>query len=446
MTERLPHPQLLLSLDQLRDRALAAETLNALAFSMANDLYPLLHFRQALVLAEHGKRFELLAISGLVKPEEDSPYLIWLPRAVRWLAAQLQDAEPHWLARDALDVPPEVAEGWAEWWPAGIWTVPLHQQDGKRLGVLLVLLDEPPAEPLLPLLRGLWQTWAYCWAALLRRQRRLPWQPNRRHWALAGLLVAALAFIPVRQTVLAPAEVVSREAQIISSPVDGVIERITVRPNQVVAQGALLFSLDETSLRSRVDVLTKQVAVADAELMAASQRAFDNAQSKSELAVLGGVAQQRRAELEATMAQLKRTQVVAPKAGVAVFSDPNDWQGKPVVTGERILQLADPAKPAMLIQLPVADAIALETGAEVTLYLTTYPLSPLNGKVLETSYQAKPSDDGVMAYRLLASVDGLPEHARLGLHGTAKLYGQRVSLGYYLLRRPLAAVRAWTGW
>jgi hypothetical protein len=138
--------------------------------------------------------------------------------------------------------------------------------------------------------------------------------------------------------------------------------------------------------------------------------------------------------------------VLAPRSGVAVFSDPNDWLGKPVVTGERIMQVADPAQPAMQIQLAVADAIALEPGAEVTLFLTAYPLSPLKGKILETSYQARPSEEGVVAYRLLASVEDQPEHARLGLHGTAKLYSGRVMLGYYLLRRPLATLRAWSGW
>jgi multidrug resistance efflux pump len=256
---------------------------------------------------------------------------------------------------------------------------------------------------------------------------------------------ALLLLIPVRQTVLAPAEIVSSDARIISSPIDGVIASLAVRPNQRVDAGALLFSLDETSLRSRVDVLRRQVAVADAELTAASQRAFDNAQSKNELTILNGVAEQRRAELGAVTAQLQRTRVYAPKSGVAVFSDPNDWIGKPVVTGERILQLADPARPAILIHLAAADAIALDPGAEVTLYLSAWPLSPLHGRIIETSYEARTTEDDIVAYRLLASVEGEHDHARLGLHGTAKLYGQKVSLAYYLLRRPLATLRAWAG-
>ncbi|MGE8150070.1 efflux RND transporter periplasmic adaptor subunit [Pseudomonas vancouverensis] len=446
MNEPLPHPHLLLELDALRDKALAADTLNALAFSMANDLYPLLPFHQALVFAQHDTSLELLNVSGLSRPSEDSPYLVWLRRASRWVNTQVPEGEPVWLTQDSTTPPADIAEGWGEWWPSGLWCVPVQHRDGHRLGLLILLLEQEPPAILWQHLKGLVNTWSYCWAALTRQRRLSRWRPNRKQMLLGLFVVGALLLLPVRQTALAPTEIVSRQAQIISSPIDGVIERILVRPNQPVEAGTPLFSLDETTLRSRAEVLGKEVAVADAELLAASQRAFDNPQSKSELTLLEGRAQQRRAELAAVQAQLKRTQVLSPRGGVAVFSDPNDWLGKPVVTGERIMQVADPTQPAMQIQLAVADAIALEPGAEVTLFLTAYPLTPLKGKILETSYQARASDEGVVAYRLLASIDGTPEHARLGLHGTAKLYGGRVMLGYYLLRRPLATLRAWSGW
>ncbi len=445
MSETAPPLQLVLELAALRDKALQADSLNALAFSMANDLYPLLHFHQALVFAQRGQGFELLQVSGLTRPSEDSPYLVWLRRASRWVASQVPDQTPVWLDRDSVQPPAEIAEGWDEWWPRGLWCLPVHERDGQRLGLLLILLEQAPQPLAQQAVPSLLQTWAYCWVALTRQRRLLHWHLSRRQVLLTCAVLAALLLLPVRQTALAPAQIVSRQAQIISSPIDGVIEQIQVRPNQAVEAGTPLFSLDETTLRSRAEVLGKEVAVADAELSAASQRAFDNPQSKGELTLLEGRAKQRRAELAAVQAQLKRTRVVSPRSGVAVFSDPNDWLGKPVVTGERILQVADPAQPAMLIQLPVADAIALEPGAEVTLFLTAYPLTPLKGKILETSYQARSTDDNVVAYRLLASIEDSPAHARLGLHGTAKLYGGRVMLGYYLLRRPLATLRAWTG-
>jgi hypothetical protein len=444
--EALPHPQLLLQLAALRDRALEATSLNGLAFSMANDLYPLLPFHQALVFAVHGSAWVLLSVSGLSHPGEDSPYRVWLRRSSRWLDRQIPDDQPVCLDRQSVSPPDDIADGWNEWWPPHAWCTPLHDRAGERMGVLIVLLEQPPPPILQQSMPGLVRTWAYCWAALARRRRFMTWPLTRRRLLLVGLVLGALLLIPIRQSALAPAEIVSLQAQIISAPIDGVIERMLVRPHQHVDSGTPLFSLNETTLRSRATVLGKEVAVADAELLSASQRAFDNPQSKSELTLLEGRAQERRAELAAVQAQLKRTQVTSPRDGVAVFSDPNDWLGKPVQTGERIMLVADPTQPAMRVQLAVADAIALEPGADVTLFLSAFPLQPLKGKILDTSYQARPGDDGVVAYRLLASIAQPAEHARLGLHGTAKLYGGRVMLGYYLLRRPLAALRAWSGW
>lgn len=445
MTESLPSPQLLLALHALRDRAMAARSLNALAFSMANDLYQLLPFHQALVFKSHGKAQELLCVSGLAKPTEDSPYLIWLNGMSRWLDDQASGSEPVWLARAALNLPENLQEGWAEWWPEGVFCVPMQHEDGARLGLFCLLRENEPPAALLPLLSSLWQTWAYCWQSLTHSPRLFRWRPSRRQLALLAMAAGVMLLIPIRQSALAPAEIVSRTSQVISSPLAGVIQQMEVRPNQQVTAGTPLFRLDETTLRNLAEVLTQEVGVADAELLAASQRAFDNPQSRRELTLLTGRAQQKRAELAGVELQLSRSQVNAPSDGVAVFSDVNDWLGKPVVTGERILLLADPRQPAMRIQLPVADAIALEAGADVTLFLSAYPLQPLRGKILETSYQAQPGAEGVVSYRLLASIEDTPPHARLGLHGTAKLYGERVLLGYYLLRRPLAALRAWSG-
>ncbi len=440
----VPSAPWLMALSALRDRALAAESLNALAFSIVNDPHPLLRYYQGLAFDLSGLRPRLRAVSGLAMPEEASPYLVWLEGASRWLAQQVPGEEPALLSRDTLAVPDALQEGWAEWWPGHVWCVPLHARDGVRLGLIVFLFEDAPDPGLLTQLQPVRTTWAYCWQALAGPRRRR-WWPNRKQRWIAAAIMLAILLLPVRQTALAPAEIVSRNSEVISAPLDGVIAELQVRPNQRVRAGQPLLRLDETTLRNRAEVLRRQVAVADAELMAASQSAFDNPQSKSELLLLTGRSQQQRAELAAVEAQLQRTEVTAPRDGVAVFSDPNDWIGRPVNTGERIMQVADPGQPAMLIQLPAADAIALERGAQVTLFLSAYPLRPLRGRILETSYQARPSDDNVVSYRLLASIEDAPTHARLGLHGTAKVYGGRVVLGYYLLRRPIAALRGWSG-
>ena len=140
------------------------------------------------------------------------------------------------------------------------------------------------------------------------------------------------------------------------------------------------------------------------------------------------------------------TDVRLTRDGIAVFGDTNDWEGRPVATGERILQLADPADAGVLVYLPVADAITLEPGARVRVFLHVSPLDPLEATLTETSYLAVVSPDGIAAYRLRGTL--APQHgarARIGLKGTAKLYGRSVPLAYALLRRPFAALREWSG-
>ena len=53
-------------------RARAANNVAELGFSMANDCYEMLGFRQALVFTGDGADGELMTVSGLVRPTEDS--------------------------------------------------------------------------------------------------------------------------------------------------------------------------------------------------------------------------------------------------------------------------------------------------------------------------------------------------------------------------------------
>ena len=141
---RRPHPQLLLAIAALEQRARAADAVNGLAFSIANDPHPLLAFRQALVFDCAAQPWTLLAVSGLARPTEDSPYLVWLKRAAAWLALLPMPEQSLWLAATDSELPEDVATGWAEWWPAGIWCLRIVDRDNRLLGMAVYLLDAPP--------------------------------------------------------------------------------------------------------------------------------------------------------------------------------------------------------------------------------------------------------------------------------------------------------------
>ena len=149
--------------------------------------------------------------------------------------------------------------------------------------------------------------------------------------------------------------------------------------------------------------------------------------------------------MAAVKAQMARVGIQAEKDGIAIFTDANDWIGRPVQTGERVMQLADPKDAGVLMWLPVKDALNLESGAEVKLFLHTKALSPIAATLRQTSYQATLSPDNVASYRLKAAFADTQDMPRIGLRGTARISGEWSTLGYYLFRRPIAALREWVG-
>ena len=61
--------------------------------------------------------------------------------------------------------------------------------------------------------------------------------------------------------------------------------------------------------------------------------------------------------------------------------------------------------------------------------------------ITRSSYEAAPGPDGKLAYLVRADLSAGQERPRVGLRGTAKLSAGRVSLAFYLFRKPLAFLR-----
>jgi multidrug efflux pump subunit AcrA (membrane-fusion protein) len=271
------------------------------------------------------------------------------------------------------------------------------------------------------------------------------WGRRRKIQLGVGMALVALMLLPVRLSALAPAEVVPFAPTIVRAPLEGIVDHFDVQPNDPVKKGQKLLALDPRAIRNKLDVAVQELAVAEAEYRQAAQQAVFDDKSRAQLAVLKGKMDQRRADSDYAKSLLDRIQITASRDGIAVFEDPNDWIGRPVAIGERLLEIADPAEAELEVWLPVADAITLKTGSEIDFFLNIAPSSPLSATVRQTSYEAVLSPAGVVGYRLKATLNDKEHGPRIGLRGTAKLYGERVTLFYYVMRRPLAAARQLLG-
>ncbi len=429
----------------LEQRAFEAVTPQSLGFTAVNEALTLVAYRQAAFFTRSAQgKLKLTTASGLVSVAEDSPYAIWLGRFVQSLPAAAGCQR-----LDFENAPADYVDGWEEWLPEHLLIASLNDPVGTSVGLMVYARDTPWADHELHALDRVHQAYGYCLSALARKPKRLGsgllsvFRGRRARW-IAFAVVAAM-FIPVRLSALAPAEVVALSAMAVASPQDGVVSAFFVPPNANVKAGDRLFSLDDSALASRREVARRGVSVARADLLVAQQRAFDDLKSKGELAAATGRVSEKEAELSLVEGSLDRVVVKAERDGIAVYGDPNDWLGKPVQTGERVMQLADPREAGVLVWLPVADALNLEPGAPMRLFLHTKPLDPLPATLLQTSYQAVLSPDGVSAYRLRGRFEEGADTARIGLRGTARVSGDWAILGYYLFRRPIAALREWTG-
>lgn len=416
-----------------------------LDFLAVNASHALAPYRQAALWSEARG---VCALSGVVQIEANAPYVQALARVCAWRSASNPAPgviSPH-------DLPTDLGAEWTEWLPAyGLW-LPLPGVDGA--GGLLLARDLPWMDDEI----GLLAEWADIlrhavaarrkprrWSLAAWRRRRaleqkaqLPFY-RRRAWQVAAAAALVLC-MPVRLSVLAPGELVPANPVAVRAPLEGVIARFHVKPNQLVKRGDPLFDFDEAQLESRDAVAAQALSTAEAEYRQAAQQALSDPRSKGMLATLQGRIEERRAETGYLRGQVERARVLAPGDGVVLFDDPSEWMGKPVNTGERIMRIAAPGDVEIEAWLPVGDAISLPAGAPLTLYLAANPLDPVTASVRYLAYEAQARPDGSYAYRVRATLER-PAQQRVGLRGTARLSGPWTPMVYWMLRRPLAVIR-----
>jgi hypothetical protein len=439
-----PHP--VLTLLEFERRIQSATSNREVAFRAVNDASQVLRYDQALLWRRDILSRPMIAVaSGLADVSVDSPYQQWLVQLVQAITPEQFEA-PHAYTVD--DLPEAVVSDGEEWCPAHLLHCPLNGPDGIPLGGLLFFRSEPFSEAERARAEWVARSSAYgLWAWRTERHSLRRWLKSsvtRKVLGYGGAILVLAAFIPVRLSALAPAEITPLRPIPVTSPLEGVVKEIVVKPNQIVKADEVVVVLDDTALRNRLEVASKALDISRADLQRATFKSFTDEASRLELEVLNARVQEKLAEVGYVTELLGRTKLVAPQGGVAIFSSQDDWRGRPVQVGERVMVVADPSLVNVTIYLPPDDAVDLEPGAPVDLLLHVDPLSPLEATIERASYEATPAADGTLAYVVHAQLaaGALP---RIGLRGTAKIYAGRVTLGYYLLRKPLAYVRRTLG-
>jgi hypothetical protein len=422
----------------LGQRVRRAGSIEELRFIIVNETVALAPYRQAVLWgADRG----IVAVSGVATAERNTPFALWTDRLLRSIADTLQG--PRALEADELSG----ADGaqWGEFLPAHLLAVPLRAPDGKSLGILAFARPQPWTAAETMFLAEVSETYALAWAwhdrPTLWRVLRHRFAAVRYRWWLLGAAIVVLGLVPVRLSVLAPGDVVARDPAAIRAPIEGVIDHVMIRPNDPIAAGQLLFELDTTAVRGKLEVARQALATAKAEYEQAALQSFSDLKAKAQLGILSGRIGERTADIAYLTGLLDRSHIRAPRAGVAVLDDPSEWAGRPVSIGEKVLAIADERDTELEGWLAPGDMIALPQDSPATLFLNVDPLHPVHAALRYVAYEGMLLPDGTLAHRLRAMITDPGEKPRLGLKGTIRLDSYRVPLVFWLFRRPWAVVR-----
>ena len=429
----------------LEKKSREARTQDELNFVVVNETRQIIDFVNSyLLLKTPTEKYHVKAVSDLATVDRTAPLVTFVENIINDQTStnlkEIQNFEVDKISRSLKIKKPKNI-------PDNILLIPIFSPQRGLQGFLITTRNEKFNDNEVELARHLSLTYGHAYNTFLTDFSIKDFIKKnftgKRSWIII-LSIIFILIIPIKITSTAPVEVVPKNPRLITAPFDGVVKNIIVNNNDKIISGDLLIQIEDTDLKNSFNLAKQSLQVAEKELLRSRQFSFSNNEEKARLAELMAQVDLKKAEVESTSERLKNSKIYADKDGIAIVDQKNNWQGRPVSVGEKIITIANPEKVEFLIWLPVKDSLIIKENTDVKVFLDINPIKPLKGKLKRASYQSSLSPEEVLSYQISASFEG-EEIPRIGLRGTAKIYGSRVTLFYYLFRKPITFVRQLIG-
>ena len=428
----------------LEKKTREAKTQDELNFVVANETRQIIDYVNSfLLLKSPTDKFQVKATSDLATVDRTAPLITFIENIINESGHNFKEIQN----LDVDKVSKKIKVKKPKNLPDNILCIPILSPQKGLQGYLILSRNEKFIENEIELSRHLSVTYGHAFNSFLTdfsiKNFLKKYLVGSRAWIVI-IIIILVSIIPIKITSTAPVEVVPKNPILITSPFDGVVKNIVANNNDQINSGDLLVMLEDTDLLNNYNLSKQSLQVAEKELLRSRQSSFTDNKEKARLAELVAQVDLKKAEVESTGEKLKNTKLYASKEGIAIVDQKNDWQGKPVSVGEKIMTIANPNKIEFLVWLPVKDSLIIKENSNVKVFLDINPIKPLKGKLLRASYEPSLSPEEVLSYKIGVSYEGeVPP--RIGLRGTAKIYGSRVTLFYYLFRKPITFVRQLIG-
>ena len=428
----------------LEKKTREAKTQDELNFVVANETRQIIDYVNSfLLLKAQTDTFQVKATSDLATVDRTAPLITFIENIINESGHNFKEIQN----LDVDKVSKKIKVKKPKNLPDNILCIPILSPQKGLQGYLILSRNEKFIENEIELTRHLSVTYGHAFNSFLTdfsiKNFLKKYLVGSRAWIVI-IIIILVSIIPIKITSTAPVEVVPKNPILITSPFDGVVKNIVANNNDKINSGDLLVMLEDTDLLNNYNLSKQSLQVAEKELLRSRQSSFTDNKEKARLAELVAQVDLKKAEVESTGEKLKNTKLYASQKGIAIVDQKNDWQGRPVSVGEKIMTIANPNNIEFLVWLPVKDSLIIKENSNVKVFLDINPIKPLKGKLLRASYEPSLSPEEVLSYKIGVSYEGeVPP--RIGLRGTAKIYGSRVTLFYYLFRKPITFVRQLIG-
>lgn len=456
--------QLLLTLITLLKSARHKHKKTELEFLMVNQTFNLVPYRNC-VYWEFGKnKVTIKNSSGLVEIDPDGPYTQWLTRVIRdfvkhhksTTSAKKEGQDDEISSENGFTTLLSITvencnerdrDDWNKWVTGNVSILIMCDADDKVVGGLWIDREQNFLSLEKALLEDLGDGYAHAIQNFSAYKKRNLFSLGS-FFNLSGMkaklffiALIILMLLPVRMSATAPAEVVAQKPNTINIPFDGVIDEVEVSPGQSVQAGDVLIRMESTLLKNRVTSTLGALKSAEISLRKTERESMQDRAKLAEIAILEAQLSQKREEANFAQEMLARADVVAESDGIAIFADSNALRGKPVQTGEQVMQVANLQEIELLIRMPVSSIIKIKEEIPARFFLNATPFNSQKIAYKTIGYQATMDADGLMTYKIRGKFKDPSENIRIGWTGTSKVYGDRTVLVVNLLRRPITTLR-----
>ncbi len=432
----------------LQKQASQASDIKSFEFIALNQTNKLVPYKQAIFWIKTDFGITLSGVSGNISLDKNGPYAEWLKSFIKKIALPAHETAPE--ASVFLFSHDTQNQSWNEYSGAyGVFIVFKTAQEGISGGLWLER-ETPFNDAEQATLEELACLYSQTYALLNLRRKALlsaPWKKMEKHHKLLTIAFIFLCLFPVRLTLTGSAEIVAQNPTVMTIPYDGVLDKIMVKPGDKIAQGQSVFTMDSTDLDSKIEASAQALKTAHANLSRLRKESLSAPEKKAEINKLLSEIAAKKIENDYAQKHMEKSIVQSSVAGLAIFSDSNEFEGQPLKTGESIMMIANSEHIELLIKAPINNMIPITKESPIKFYLNVSPLRGYSAQIISMGYQASPDPDGILTYKIRAHIktDKNKDTLRIGWKGTAKIKGSWSILSYAVLRRPLISLRNITG-